>query len=507
MSCSRFINDTGLSIDIDPRSHLEVFDPRHRYSKNLRTYFKHYANNVQTSTMLDAESHLAPNLSDKTAMFQDFFRWLDENHEIPECPRASLDTEIVEYLNSDEARQQYVVDVDESGLLWQRIPNNSESSCATMQASSAGSSFSRRPLSTTAESGPYIFVIRGDTLFAAEKVTKTIPRFHHSSFFCGEAVEAAGQIVVRDGKLLELYPHSGHYRPQDKHLLHMISFFRRNYVPFDFKVDAQRLLKVSRVMEDNGVGDGGKKKKKKVEAAHLVDVQSLYDLLQYKSNVSSSGILNGITNNQIAARKKTLKHSDVFEVAANDENIVQNDAAATAAIAGAFKSAAAAAAASEQGTVVDASLLCCIVPTTSPSMKEGKDAPVHPVATSSSSPRGVQAPQLSLTLPMTPQYDLGGPDLNYNSHESNNSNNNHNNWFKVLMQDSPAPFHATAKGNGHSNGTNTNDGDESCHSSLAHKVSSCVSVSVYEVAATQQLQQQTLAASNDVVVGPDDTGR
>ncbi|WP_205876622.1 hypothetical protein [Mycobacterium camsae] len=37
--------------------------------------------------------------------------------------------------------------------------------------------------------------------------------FHHSSFFGGEDVAAAGELVVRDGKI-ELVPdHSGHYAP------------------------------------------------------------------------------------------------------------------------------------------------------------------------------------------------------------------------------------------------------------------------------------------------------
>jgi hypothetical protein len=74
-------------------------------------------------------------------------------------------------------------------------------------------------------------------------------RFHHSSFFAGEAVEAAGQIVVKGGRLVELYPHSGHYRPQDKHLLYMINFFSSHSVKLDYTVDAQRLLKIPRILE------------------------------------------------------------------------------------------------------------------------------------------------------------------------------------------------------------------------------------------------------------------
>lgn len=37
--------------------------------------------------------------------------------------------------------------------------------------------------------------------------------FHHSSFFAGENVAAAGELVVRRGKIEMVTDHSGHYRP------------------------------------------------------------------------------------------------------------------------------------------------------------------------------------------------------------------------------------------------------------------------------------------------------
>jgi hypothetical protein len=38
-------------------------------------------------------------------------------------------------------------------------------------------------------------------------------RFHHSSFFHGGDVAAAGEMMVRDGKIMELTDRSGHYMP------------------------------------------------------------------------------------------------------------------------------------------------------------------------------------------------------------------------------------------------------------------------------------------------------
>lgn len=49
-----------------------------------------------------------------------------------------------------------------------------------------------------------------DTLYVGQK---RLCNFHHSSFFAGAPVKLAGGLVVRDGQLVVLSPHSGHYRP------------------------------------------------------------------------------------------------------------------------------------------------------------------------------------------------------------------------------------------------------------------------------------------------------
>jgi hypothetical protein len=75
---SKYMNDESFSINIDPRSHLEVFDKKHRYGKNLRAYFKHYMTNVNQSAGFAADSHLNPNMVDKVELFTQFFSWLDD---------------------------------------------------------------------------------------------------------------------------------------------------------------------------------------------------------------------------------------------------------------------------------------------------------------------------------------------------------------------------------------------------------------------------------------------
>jgi hypothetical protein len=231
-------------------------------------------------------------------------------------------------------------------------------------------------------------------------------RFHHSSFFCGDAVEAAGQIVVKDGHLRELYPHSGHYRPRDKHLLFMIDFFKNHGVQFDFKVDAQRMLKISRTIEA-GV------KKKKVEAAHLVDVQTLYDMLQYRRSVFSSGLLDGIKTSMILSPARI----DMAAVVENDEN-------------------------ADMSITVDsdlASVQAVLFPVPASESPSGVN-----VAASCDFGDTAKCLPMSLTKPLSPQYDLsdgsGGVDRERTA--------SYPLWLKTLVQDSPMPLDRVAKPSG-----------------------------------------------------------
>lgn len=68
-------------------------------------------------------------------------------------------------------------------------------------------------------------------MYGCEKRTNSFPRFHHSSFFSGDSVNAAGMIVCVNGKLTKLFPHSGHYRPHDRHLCSLLAFLRFQGVP------------------------------------------------------------------------------------------------------------------------------------------------------------------------------------------------------------------------------------------------------------------------------------
>lgn len=94
---TKYLMNESISIHINPRSHLEVADKKHRYGKNLRYYFQEYSrifnedlNQVVTSPTCTLES--------KWKIFDDFFRWLDESKPLPNvssCNNNSLRMHVV----------------------------------------------------------------------------------------------------------------------------------------------------------------------------------------------------------------------------------------------------------------------------------------------------------------------------------------------------------------------------------------------------------------------------
>jgi len=143
----------------------------------------------------------------------DFWRWLDESdYELEVCPRALLERDTVHYCASQAEADGYALRI---------APPESEKADATLRHADTGA-----PLDT----GPngWIFVLKGGVLYAAPKRTDP-PRFHHSSFFAGRCVQVAGILVTdqeRTGRLRKLFPHSGHYRPGDRHIQYILRFLQ-----------------------------------------------------------------------------------------------------------------------------------------------------------------------------------------------------------------------------------------------------------------------------------------
>lgn len=166
-------------------------------------------------------------------------------------PRRLLDSQLVKYLTSKERAEHEVIFKD--GLLIYAqsgkpvhtnppdpdsvapadstqnlsIPNTTEPRSLSPAPSSQGSLNEEieDPTSTgptrreSTEIGPrrekWIYVTDCSGKFYVGQKTKG--HFHHSSFLAGGAICAAGGIKVREGKLLEINPNSGHYKPAQHH--------------------------------------------------------------------------------------------------------------------------------------------------------------------------------------------------------------------------------------------------------------------------------------------------
>lgn len=171
---------------------LEAIDPRHRYGHNLQFYYVKW---------LHCESR------------QPFFYWLDigegkEVNLVDRCPRSKLQQQCIKYLGPIE-RKAYEVIVENGKFLYKQT----------------------RTLIDTV-SGPkdtkWIFVLStSKKLYIGKKSKGT---FQHSSFLAGGATLSAGRLVVEEGVLKAVWPHSGHYLPTEENFQEFMLFLRENDV-------------------------------------------------------------------------------------------------------------------------------------------------------------------------------------------------------------------------------------------------------------------------------------
>ncbi|PON98089.1 calmodulin-binding family protein [Trema orientale] len=170
---------------------LEAIDPRHRYGHNLHFYYDKW---------LHCQSR------------EPFFYWLDigEGKEInlDKCPRSKLQQQCIKYLGPMERMAYEVVLVDGKFFYKQ----------------------SGELLHTTSEGkdAKWIFVLSTSKILYVGKKKKGT--FQHSSFLAGGATTAAGRLVVENGILKAVWPHSGHYRPTEQNFKDFVSFLQENNV-------------------------------------------------------------------------------------------------------------------------------------------------------------------------------------------------------------------------------------------------------------------------------------
>ncbi|KAI9806922.1 MAG: hypothetical protein M1833_002580 [Piccolia ochrophora] len=216
---------------------LEMVDLKHRHGSNLRKYHAVWKDSATT---------------------ENFFYWLDHGEgrrlDLPACPRDRLEREQVRYLSREE-RMNYLVKIDSDGrFCWTKnglrietsegwkdsvqgiVPiddpapaytnlrstsSTSLSSSASSSSVSSSASSSSNPVSAQSKDlqtpkrkrkpPKWIFVSSpSHTLYIS---LKSRGHFQHSSFLHGSRISCAGNISLRDGRLLRLSPLSGHYRP------------------------------------------------------------------------------------------------------------------------------------------------------------------------------------------------------------------------------------------------------------------------------------------------------
>ncbi|RHY23400.1 hypothetical protein DYB32_009901, partial [Aphanomyces invadans] len=231
---------------VDKQSWLEVCDTKHRYGANLQAYYRAWKMLPERPT--------------------GFWEWLDdESVEVEGVSRAKLDRETVLYFDEAE-REKFALDIRPDGRLvtrWDQQPIN------------------------TGDDG-WIFVLRDGVLYGSEKVTNQVPRIHHTSLVGGECVQAAGMIVVADGILQVMYPHSGHYRPSEHEVLVLLRFLQSKGIPLqDTQVDVQRIQKRSRDIV-NG------KKVKKIDNAYFWPGDRVLDFLHVKELACEADLFHHI---------------------------------------------------------------------------------------------------------------------------------------------------------------------------------------------------------------------
>jgi hypothetical protein len=245
---------------------LEVADPYHRYGKNLRLYYHHWgALGYPTNR---------------------FFDWLDgigaarggARPELAACPREQLDTDTVLYITDPTVTQRYAVKL--------------ECDCSSGIGLARVTDMEGRLIQTGVEG--WIFVLRDNVLYGAPKVVSIAEgahskqRFHHSSFFGGKAVSAAGIFVTDSGGILtHVFPHSGHYRPGEADLQRMLFFLYQHGLDLKaIQVDTQQLVHMSRNQELY--------KLKKIDSLCLQPAASVAHYLSHKARCIGYGLFGEI---------------------------------------------------------------------------------------------------------------------------------------------------------------------------------------------------------------------
>lgn len=186
---------------------LEALDEQHRYGFNLRAFHKAWKHEM-------AEESRNNNSSEDAS----FFHWLDHGNgsklELPECSQQALRSTHVEYCTAEQ-RKKYELE----------FVSNGDDGDVRVQYAASGR------VVLTDERSKWIFVV--DLVGRMYLGRKRKGRFHHSSFVSGAPILAAGKIIIKNGVILAIEPHSGHFKPRLENLLSLCSILAKHGVDID----------------------------------------------------------------------------------------------------------------------------------------------------------------------------------------------------------------------------------------------------------------------------------
>ncbi|KAG6468593.1 hypothetical protein ZIOFF_073281 [Zingiber officinale] len=291
---------------------LEAIDPRHRYGHNLQFYYDRW---------LQCES------------MQPFFYWLDvgEGKEVnleQQCTRSKLLQQCIKYLGPQE-REAYEVIIEDGKFMHRQSKQVLDTSDGPKGAKWIFVLSTSKKLYV----GQVNLLILLDvcktckysdwglTEIMYQTLQKKKGTFQHSSFLAGGATSAAGQLVVENGVLRVVWPHSGHYRPTQKNFEEFMIFLQDN------NVDITNVKK-NPTEED---GDDYSRLRNNRSGLNLVEVNasvSLETTVGFSHAVSGKSISNAVAkvssfeqlNNTSQADPKLGAEGKLFEESLEEES-------------------------------------------------------------------------------------------------------------------------------------------------------------------------------------------
>lgn len=212
--------------------------------------------------------------------------------EVEGVPRTKLERETVLYCDTEAERQKFALSIRD-GLVYH------DASQEIVQSGDDG----------------WIFVLRDGVLFGGQKETKKIPRIHHTSFVAGECVQTAGMMVIDNGAIHTIYPHSGHYRPSEHELLVLLRFLVAQGVDLsDVQVDVQRIQKVFRDSINGALV-------KKIDNAHFWNAYAVLYFLEQKHLAWKIGMFDELVDTIVRKHSVGLGMDD-YGVMADDDAVM-----------------------------------------------------------------------------------------------------------------------------------------------------------------------------------------